>query len=128
MKTKRPAVLIMTIILLILGSLVFWLAVFLPDTSRAPGPPVVVYASVILGVLGLIAAFGIFTLKRWGMWLTIGVSVFSALFGAGGIVYSSSLLTKGLGILLVALYVLVIVLVPFLPRVRPMRRVRVMQE
>lgn len=45
------------------------------------------------------------------MWLSLLVSVFSALFGAGGIVYSSDVITKGLGGLLVAMSALVIVLV-----------------
>ena len=118
MKTKCPTVLSIAIILLILASLLFWLTAFLsPDPSRDPGSPVVLYASVVLGVLGLVAAFGIFNLKRWGMWLAIGVSVFGALFGAGGIAYSSSPLTKSLGMVLVALYALVIVLV-ILPSTR----------
>lgn len=111
MKTQRSTVLSIAIILLILASFLFWVAVFLPVDGRNPGPPVVVYGSVVLGALGLVAALGIFHLKRWGRWLSIGVSVFGALFGAGGIVYSSSPLTKGLGVLLVALYALVIVLV-----------------
>ena len=111
MKTKLPAVLSIAIILLILTSFLFWVAVFLPVNGSNPGPPVVVYGSVVLGVLGLVAAFGIFYLKRWGMWLSIGVSIFSAFFGVGGIASSSSPLTKGLCIVLVALYVLIIVLV-----------------
>jgi hypothetical protein len=111
MKTKHPAVLNIAIILLILASLLFWETVFFRVDGGNPGPPVVVYGSVVLGVLGLVAALGIFSLKRWGMWLAIGVSVFSVLLGVGGIVYSYSPLTKGLCIVLVALYVLIIVLV-----------------
>jgi len=101
MNKQRPAVLSIAIILLILTSFLFWVAVFLPVNGSNPGPPVVVYGSVVLGVLGLVAAFGLFYLKRWRMWLAIGVSVFSAFFGAGGIVYSSDAITKGLGVLLV---------------------------
>jgi len=111
LKTKRPAALIIASILLILASLVFGLTAFLPGADRDPGPPVVLYASVILGVLGLIAASGIFARKRWGRWLSILASVFSAFFAAGGILYSSDAITKGLAALLVALYALVIVLV-----------------
>jgi peptidoglycan/LPS O-acetylase OafA/YrhL len=110
-ETKYPTVLSIAIILLILASLLFWLIVFLPGESNDPGSLVVLYGSVVLGVLGLVAAFGIFSLKRWGMWLAIGVSVLGALFGVGGIANSSSPLTKGLCIVLVALYALVIVLV-----------------
>jgi hypothetical protein len=111
MKTQRPAVLSIAIMLLILASLLFWVTVFLPIDGSNPGPPVVVSGSVVLGVLGLVAAFGLFSLKRWGMWLAIGVSVFSAFFGAGGMVYSSDAIAKGLGGLLVAMSALVIVLV-----------------
>jgi peptidoglycan/LPS O-acetylase OafA/YrhL len=111
MNKQRPAVLSIAIILLILASLLFWLIVFLPGESNDPFELVVLYGSVVLGVLGLAAAFGIFSLKRWGMWLAIGVSVFSAFFGVGGIASPSSPLTKGLCIVLVALYVLIIVLV-----------------
>ncbi|HEY7093164.1 MAG TPA: hypothetical protein VH393_08300 [Ktedonobacterales bacterium] len=102
MKTQRPATLNIAIILLILASLVFWLATFLPGADRDPGPPIVLYASVLLGMLGL-------------------VSVFGALFGAGGMVYSSDAITKGLGALTVALYALVIVLMA-LPFERQMYR------
>jgi hypothetical protein len=113
MKTKLPAVLSIAIILLILTSFLFWVAVFLPVNGSNPGPPVVVYGSVVLGVLGLVAAFGFFKLKRWGMGLSILVSAPSAFLGAGGIVFAALPLVKGLGAVLVALSVLIIVLVVF---------------
>ena len=120
METKCPTVLSIAIILLILASLLSWLIVFLPGESNDPGSLVVLYGSVVLGVLGLVAAFGIFNLKRWGMWLAIGVSVFSALFGVGGIANSSSPLTKGLCIVSLPCMPWLSCLWSFLPRVLPM--------
>src|SRR5262249_44528896 len=105
-RTQRPAALNMAVSLLILASLVFWLATFLPGADREAGPPIVLYASVLRGVLGRGAAPGAFYLKGWGRWLSLGVSAFGALVGVGGRVYS----TRGLGALLVALYTPVIVL------------------
>lgn len=92
MKTPCPAVLSIAILFLILASLLFWVVVFLPIDN--PGPSVVAYGSVVLGVLGLVAAPGLWNLKRWGIWLAMGVLVFSAFFGIGGSVSSSLLLTK----------------------------------
>jgi uncharacterized membrane protein (DUF2068 family) len=110
MKTKRPTVLIITSLLLILATLVFWGIVLLPDDGGDSGSAIVLYASVILGVLGLVAAAGIFIVKRWGMWLAIAVSVFAIAFAIGGVVFSHAPLMKGLCAVLTTLYVLVIVL------------------
>jgi hypothetical protein len=49
MKTPHPAVLSRAMLFLILASLLFWVVVFLPIDN--PGPPVVVYGSVVLGGL-----------------------------------------------------------------------------
>jgi hypothetical protein len=97
MKTPHPAVLSRAMLFLILASLLFWVVVFLPIDN--PGPPVVVYGSVVLGGPGLVAAPGLWNLKCWGIWLAMGVSVFSAFFGIGGSVSSSLLLTKALMVL-----------------------------
>jgi uncharacterized membrane protein (DUF2068 family) len=77
----------------------------------------VVYASITVGVLGLIASFGLFKFKRWGMGLAILASAVSAFLGAGGTVYAALPLVKGLGAVLVVLGILIIVLV-VLPSVR----------
>ena len=48
-------------------------------------PPVVVYGALVLGVLGLVAAAGLWLLKRWGVWLAIVVSALNLLSAAPGI-------------------------------------------
>lgn len=110
MQTKRPTILIITSFLLILSTLLFWGIVLLSRDGGNSGQSIVRSASVILGVLGLVAASGIFIIKRWGMWLAVVVSVFAISFAIGGVVFSDALLMKGLSAVLTALYVLVIVL------------------
>lgn len=111
MKTKRPPVLIMAMILMILASLCMGLTSFLPDKGSDPGSPVMAYGSVVLGVLGLAAAFGLWNIRRWAMWLSISVSVLMALLAAGGIAFAASPLIKGLATVLVVLNVLTVVCV-----------------
>ncbi len=48
-------------------------------------PAFIVYLGVVLGIAGLIAAAGLWMLKRWALWLTIVVSILGALSAAPGI-------------------------------------------
>jgi hypothetical protein len=53
------------------------------------GPPAfVIYLSVVLGVAGLLAAAGLWMLKRWSLWLTIIVSVLNILSAAPGLAFA----------------------------------------
>lgn len=107
MKTKRPTVSIITGFLLILATLLLWGSVLLPGTGSHAGFSIV---ALPLGILGLAAAAGVFIGQRWGIWLAIAVSI-STLAGAiGGVVFSDALLERGLGTVLSALYLVVIVL------------------
>jgi hypothetical protein len=130
MKTNRPAVLSIAIILLTLASLWNLYATLLLNNGPDPAPPIVVYGSAVLGALGLVAAFGLWMLKRWGMLLAIIVSVLSGTgLGVGGIVYTASPGDTVIAVVLVALSILVIVLV-VLPSARhayAVKRVRVAQ-
>ena len=109
MRTKRPNILIVTSLLLILSTLLIWGIVLVKIREGDPGLAILVSLGVILGVLGLVAAAGVFFAKRWGMWLAVFVSVFG-ISAIGGVVLWDALL-KGLCLVLIALYVLVIVLV-----------------
>jgi uncharacterized membrane protein (DUF2068 family) len=110
MKTKRPKILITTGFLLILSTLLLWGIVLLDRSGGGdPGWAITFSVGVILGVLSLVAAAGVFVVKRWGMWLAVVVSVFAISFAIGGVVLSDALL-KGLCVVLAALYMLVIVL------------------
>ena len=48
-------------------------------------PAVVVYLAVVVGVAGLVGAAGLWMLRKWGLWLTIVVSVLNILDAAPGI-------------------------------------------
>lgn len=78
MKTGRPTLLNIAIILLILAGLLNWIANFLPDSNFDSTPLVVGYGILVLGVLAPVAAFGLFTQRRWGTLLAISVSVLDA--------------------------------------------------
>ena len=81
----RPQPVAIAAILLALLSLANFLApVMLPaDAGFA------VYVIVLLGALGLVAAGGLWMLKRWVMWLTIVVSVLNILAAAPGLVFAT---------------------------------------
>lgn len=51
-------------------------------------PAFVIYLGVVLGVLGLIGAGGLWVLKRWALWLTIVVSVINILSAAPGLAFA----------------------------------------
>ena len=48
-------------------------------------PAVVVYGALVLGVVGLVAAAGLWVLKRWGVWLAVAVSALNLVSAAPGI-------------------------------------------
>ena len=105
MKTSRPVVLTLATVLLVLislGSLA---------TPLLAGPPVAVKVlSVAMGLLGLLAAYGLWNRKHWGMIIAILVSALNALSGVSGLFVQPNLpatLAAGVGI---AISILIIVL------------------
>jgi uncharacterized membrane protein (DUF2068 family) len=42
-------------------------------------PMFVIYSSIVLGIVGIVAAVGLWMLKTWGFWLTIVVCVLNIL-------------------------------------------------
>ena len=76
-------------------------------------PAVVVYLGVALGVAGLLAAAGLWMLKRWALWLTIVVCVLNILSAAPGIVFAPNpALRVGalVGVIIAALIFVLVVL------------------
>ena len=49
-------------------------------------PMFVIYSGIVLGVVGLVAAVGLWMMKTWSLWLTIGVCVVNILLNASGLV------------------------------------------
>jgi len=82
------------------------------------GPPAfVIYLSVVLGVAGLLAAAGLWMLKRWSLWLTIIVSVLNILSAAPGLAFAPTPTLRVLATIGVVGFALVVVLA-VLPRSR----------
>ena len=108
MKTARPLALTLAIVFLVLisiGSLA---------TPLLAGPPVPVKVlSVVLGLLCLLAAYGLWNRKRWGMIVAILVSAINALSGVPGLLVQPNLpatLAAGVGIVISVLIIVLTVL------------------
>src|SRR5918911_1688114 len=48
-------------------------------------PMFVIYSGIVLGIVGIVAAVGLWMLKRWGFWLTTVVLVVNILFNLSGV-------------------------------------------
>jgi uncharacterized membrane protein (DUF2068 family) len=75
------------VVLLVLLSLVNAASPLLPSEGI---PESVIYLGVLLGVLGLVGAAGLWMLKRWGLWITAVVAVANVLSAAPGLVFAPS--------------------------------------
>jgi hypothetical protein len=95
-------------ILMILISLVGLPGPLLPGSEDVPA--VVIYGGIVLGIVGLVAAVGLWMLKKWGFWLTIVVSVLNVLSAAPGVAFAPGAV-KAFATVGVLVPVLIIVLV-----------------
>ena len=105
MRQQRPAVLTAAIAICVLDSLGN------VATVAGPIPRPVVYAGVALALAGLIGAFGLWRLQRWGALVSTVVLALSALLAAPGIVFAPILALEALASAAVALNVAGIVLI-----------------
>ena len=78
----RPQPVTIGFVLLVLLSLLNFISPFLPTDY----PTFILFLGVALGVVGLLAAAGLWMLKRWALLLTIIVSVLNLVFSVPGIV------------------------------------------
>lgn len=108
MKTSRPAVLIVAALLLGLASLLSL------ATPLLAGPPLPVKVfAVVVGLIGLLAAYGLWNAKRWGMIVAIIVSALNALSAAPGLIAqpnAPALIGAGMTIALAVLVIILAVL------------------
>jgi uncharacterized membrane protein (DUF2068 family) len=81
-------------------------------------PEVVLYSGIVLGIVGLIAAVGLWMLKKWSLWLTIVVSVLNILSAAPGVAFAPNAALQGAATVTVVVFALIIVLVVGLPSSR----------
>jgi uncharacterized membrane protein (DUF2068 family) len=99
-------------ILLVLLSLTNfpWLYLFL--FAGAEGPPAFfLYLGYVVGVMGIVAAVGLWMMKRWSFWLTIVVSVLNFLFGLPGVLFEPGVALKAFIAVMEIVAVLIVVLV-----------------
>jgi hypothetical protein len=110
MKTSRPGVLTTAALLLGLVSL---LSLATPLLGGVPLPVIVL--SIVVGVIGLVAVYGLWNAKRWGMIVAIIVSALNALSAAPGLVVQPNLpatISAGVTVAISALIIVLTVLPP----------------
>lgn len=113
MNTQRPPAMTVAFVLLALLSV---LNLVPPSLMASPAeaaevPAFVTYLGVILGVVGLVAAYGLWALKRWGVWLTIILSAVTILLSVPGTLFAPTVAIQVYNIVSGVAFALVIVLV-----------------
>jgi hypothetical protein len=93
---SRPQAVTVAALLMALFSLMnfpgpWWYAV--PGAEETP--MLIIYSGIVLGIVGIVAAVGLWMLKTWSYWATIVVSVLNILLNVSGLamVQSGGLLT-----------------------------------
>ena len=81
MNNQRPQPVTVAVVLLAVVFLLSLISPFLPTDY----PTIVIYLGVALGVCGLVAAAGLWAMRRWGLWLAVIVSTLNILLAAPGI-------------------------------------------
>ncbi len=107
MNTRRPLTVIIAIVLLTLVSLLDLIELVIP----ARVPLLFVYTIPVLGVGGLMAVFGLWKLKRWGLLLTSILSALSILWNIPVLFLYPKLGGKAFTMGFIVVYILVLVLV-----------------
>ena len=74
-------------------------------------PAVVVYLAVVVGVVGLVGAASLWRLRKWGLWLTICISVLNILSAAPGLSEAPSAALQIAATVTVLVFVFIIVLI-----------------
>ena len=106
---SRPLPVTVAAILLALISLLNFPAPLMPGSEEIPA--VVIYSGFGLGVIGLVAAVGLWMLKKWSILLTVIVCVPSILSAAPGIAFAPNAALQFAAAVGVAVPALIIVLV-----------------
>ena len=113
MNTQRPPALTVAVVLLALLSVVNMVppSLMAPPAEAAEVPAFVTYLGVILGVVGLVAAYGLWALKRWSIWLTIILSAVNILLTVPPLLFGPTVAIQIVSIVSGVAFALVIVLV-----------------
>ena len=113
MNTQRPPAVTVAVVLLALLSVVTMVppSLMFSPAVAAEIPAFVTYLGFILGVVGLVAAYGLWALKRWSVWLTIILSAVSILLSVPPILFGPTVAMQVLNIVSGVAFALIIVLV-----------------
>ena len=113
MKTQHPPAVTVAVVLLALLSVVTMVppSLMFSPAVAAEIPAFVTYLGFILGVVGLVAAYGLWALKRWSVWLTIILSTVSILLSVPPILFGPTVAMQDLNIVSGVAFALIIVLV-----------------
>src|SRR5215211_6068003 len=74
-------------------------------------PMFVLYSSIVLGIVGIVAAVGLWMMKTWSLWPTIVVCVLNILLNVSGLVMALPGALKALIAIQTIGFILVVVLV-----------------
>jgi hypothetical protein len=111
MHTRPQTVTIAAILLVLLSLLDFpWPYELLFPGAEEP-PAFILYSGYVVGILGLVAAVGLWMLKPWSYWTTIVVSALNFLLGLPGLLFAPGAALKVLIAVTEIVAILVIVLV-----------------
>lgn len=116
MKTTRPYSLVVALILLVLLGVGHLFVPFVPDVEKIPS--LVVYGDVVLGVTSLVAAFGLWQLRRWGLVLTFTILALNVASAVPGVLLAPN---QGLQVVTAA-YVILSILSMILLLLPPARQ------
>jgi hypothetical protein len=81
----------------------------LPGAQQPPA--FLLYLGYVVGIVGLLIAVGLWTLKKWSFWATIVVCVLNFLLGAPGVLFAPGAALKALIAVGEVMAVVIIVLV-----------------
>ena len=113
MNTQRPPAVTVAAVLLALLSVVNMVppSLMASPAEAAEVPAFVAYLGVILGVVGLVAAHGLWALKRWGVWLTIILSAVNILLTVPPLLFGPTVAIQVVNIASDVAFALVVLLV-----------------
>ena len=112
--SRRPLALSVAAILLVLLCLFDFpwpYEILFPGVDPSGPPAFILYSGYVVGVVGLVAAVGLWMLKPWSYWTTIVVCALNFLLGAPGVVFAPGAALKAVIAVTEVVAVLIIVLV-----------------